>query len=207
MKRKLKNLSMLFCCLSLTMMSCGKRNYFPDPDDRGLSRLTSRGYNIITMYINNVPYINPYRRPLFGGISNTLPTITTKITNNDSVTLQISWQIEINDTSVSYNQPYYSISLLIPVSKSFRAHDFLSMNGQRFSPGTNGIAINYPDNYLDSLAGKSNLYFIDIKYKTLGDGSRHSYSFSGLFDGNIGDSILITKGRFDFEIDADKINF
>ena len=101
MKRKLKNLSMLFCCLSLTMMSCGKRNYFPDPDDRGLSRLTSRGYNIITMYINNVPYINPYRRPLFGGISNTLPTITTKITNNDSVTLQISWQIEINDTSVS----------------------------------------------------------------------------------------------------------
>ena len=198
---------MLFCCLSLTMMSCGKRNYFPDPDDRGLSRLTSRGYNIITMYINNVPYINPYRRPLFGGISNTLPTITTKITNNDSVTLQISWQIEINDTSVSYNQPYHSISLLIPVSKSFRAHDFLSMNGQRFSPGTNGIAINYPDNYLDSLAGKSNLYFIDIKYKTLGDGSRHSYSFSGLFDGNIGDSILITKGRFDFEIDADKINF
>jgi hypothetical protein len=188
-------------------MSCGKRNYFPDPDDRGLSRLTSRGYNIITMYINNVPYINPYRRPLFGGISNTLPTITTKITNNDSVTLQISWQIEINDTSVSYNQPYHSISLLIPVSKSFSAHDFLSMNGQRFSPGTNGIAINYPDNYLDSLAGKSNLYFIDIKYNTLGDGSRHSYSFSGLFDGNIGDSILITKGRFDFEIDADKINF
>jgi len=207
MKRKLKNLSMLFCCLSLTIMSCGKRNYFPDPDDRGLSRLTSRGYNIITMYINNVPYINLYRRPLFGGISNTLPTITTKITNNDSVTLQISWQIEINDTSVSYNQPYHSISLLIPVSKSFRAHDFLSMNGQRFSPGTNGIAINYPDNYLDSLAGKSNLYFIDIKYNTLGDGSKHSYSFSGLFDGNIGDSILITKGRFDFEIDADKINF
>jgi len=198
---------MLFCCLSLTIMSCGKRNYFPDPDDRGLSRLTSRGYNIITMYINNVPYINPYRRPLFGGISNTLPTITTKITNNDSVTLQISWQIEINDTSVSYNQPYYSISLLIPVSKSFSAHDFLSMNGQRFSPGTNGIAINYPDNYLDSLAGKSNLYFIDIKYNTLGDRSKHSYSFSGLFDGNIGDSILITKGRFDFEIDADKINF
>jgi len=207
MKRKLKNLSMLFCCLSLTIMSCGKRNYFPDPDDPGLSRLTSRGYNIITMYINNVPYINPYRRPLFGGISNTLPTITTKITNNDSVTLQISWQIEINDTSVSYNQPYHSISLLIPVSKSFSAHDFLSMDGQRFSPGTNGIAINYPDNYLDSLAGKSNLYFIDIKYNTLGDGSKHSYSFSGLFDGSIGDSILITKGRFDFEIDADKINF
>ncbi|HZW70311.1 MAG TPA: hypothetical protein VFF57_05520 [Hanamia sp.] len=207
MKRKLKNLSMLFCCLSLIIMSCGKRNYFPDPDDPGLSRLTSRGYNIITMYINNVPYINPYRRPLFGGVSNTLPAITRKITNSDFDTLQISWQIEINDTSASYNQPYHSVSLLIPVSKSFTSHDFLSMNGERFSPGANAIAVNYPYNYSDSLAGKSNLYFIDIKYNTLGDGSRHSYSFSGLFDGNIGDSILITKGRFDFEIDADKINF
>ncbi|MEO6894859.1 MAG: hypothetical protein ABI136_07445, partial [Ginsengibacter sp.] len=62
-------------------------------------------------------------------------------------------------------------------------------------------------NYPDGLTGKSNLYFINIKYNTSGDGSKHTYSFSGLFNGNIGDSILITKGRFDFEIDAGQINF
>lgn len=207
MKIKIKYIATIYCCISLLIISCGKRNFFPDPDDPGLSRLTSRGYNIITMYINNVPYINPYRRPLFGGISNSLPTITKIITNSAFDTLQISWQIEINDTSGSYNEPYHSISLLIPVSKDFNAHDFLSMNGKRFSPDTNSIAVNYLFNYPDALTGKSNLYFIEIKYNTPGTGSKNTYTFSGLFNGNIGDSILITKGRFDFEINSDQINF
>ena len=81
------------------------------------------------------------------------------------------------------------------------------MNGKRFSPDTNAIAVNYQYNYLETIAGKSNVYFIDIKYSNPGTGSKSTYSFSGLFDGNIGDSILITKGRFDFEIDADQIQF
>ena len=207
MKRKLNYIIVLFCCLFLLVIGCEKRNFFPDPDDPGLSRLTSRGYNIVTMYINNVPYINPYRTPLFGGFSNSLPTITKRITNSTLDTLQISWQIETNNSSASYNQPYHSISLLLPVSKDFTAHDFLSMNGKRFSPDTNAIAVNYVYNYPDALTGKSNLYFIDIKYNTPQTGSKNTYSFSGLFNGNIGDSVLITKGRFDFEIDADQIQF
>ena len=205
MKKKYK---ILLGCLIIVFIGCGKRNFFPDEDDPGLSRLTSRGYNIATMYINNVPYINPYKKPLFGGgVMNRLPTIDLISTNSTFDTLNISWRIEINDSSVSYNQPYQSISLLIPVSKGFTAHDFLAMNGRKFPLDSNAIAINSFYNYSDKLAGKSNLYFINISYNLPPNSSTGTYSLSGLFNGNIGDSILITKGRFDFAIDADKVNF
>lgn len=207
MKIKSDNIIALFCCLSLFFMSCNKRNFFPDPDDPGLSLLTSRGYNIVTMYINNVPYINSYRKPIFGGINNTLPIITRRITNSVLDTLQISWQIEINDTTSRYNQSYNSISLLLPISKSFSAQDFLAMNGKRLPTDSNAIAVNYFYNSQDTLTGKSNIYFIKIKYNSSVNTSNSTYSLSGLFNGNIGDSILITKGRFDFEIDADQIQF
>jgi hypothetical protein len=203
MKREYKILLVCFIVLS----GCGKRNFFPDEDDPGLSRLTSRGYNIATMYINKVPYINLYQKPLFGGVTNRVPTINLIATNGTFDTLNISWEIEINDSSNSYNQPYHSISLLIPVSKNFTAHDFLAMNGERFPFDSNAIAINSFDNYRDTLSGKSNLYFININYNLPPNNSIGTYSISGLFNGNIGDSILITKGRFDFSIDANKVNF
>ena len=204
MKRKYTILLTWFIML---LIGCGKRNFFPDGDDPGLSRLTSRGYNIATVYINNVPYINVYRKRLFGGITNSLPTVNRISTNSAFDTLSISWQIEINDNSDSYNQPYHSISLLIPVSKNFTAHDLLAMNGKRFASDTNAIAINSFYNYPASLAGRSNLYFIKVDYNFPPNGPSATYSFSGLFDGKIGDSILITKGRFDFKIDANQIHF
>ena len=194
--------------LLLFIAGCGKRNFFPDEDDPGLNRLTSRGYNIATTYINNVPYINPYRSTIFGGISNTVPTVTLIPTNSTFDTLDISWQIEINVTPVSYNQPYNSISLLMPVPKNFTSHNFLGMSGQRFSSNTNSIVLNSFDNYSGGIAGKSNIYFVNIKYTdSSATSSTRNYAFSGLFNGNIGDSILITKGRFDFKIDASQIKF
>jgi hypothetical protein len=204
MKRKYKT---LIVCLTILLIGCGKRNFFPDEDDPGLSLLTSRGYNIATMYINNVPYINTYHKPFLGGIINSVPTVRRRITNSAFDTLEISWQIKINDSSNSYNQPYHSISLLMPVSKNFTAHDFLAMSGKRFEQDTNAIAINSFYNFQDTLSGKSNVYFVAINYNSPANSSARTYSLSGLFNGNIGDSILITKGRFDFKIDAGQINF
>ncbi len=197
----------LLLCFTLLLIGCGKRNFFPDEDDPGLSRLTSRGYNIATMYINKVPYINTYHKPLLGGITNSVSTVRRIITNSAFDTLEISWQIEINDSSNSYNQPYHSISLLMPVPKSLTARDFVAMSGKRFEHDTNAIAINSFYNFPGTLAGKSNVYFVAIKYNAPANSSARTYSLSGLFNGNIGDSILITKGRFDFEIDASQINF
>ena len=89
--------------------------------------------------------------------------------------------------------------MLIP--KTFTARDFVAMDGKRFSSNTNKVLIDFPSNYSDRRIGPSNIYFIKINIDT-------SYlSFSGLFDGNIGDSIFITKGRFDFKIESDAVNF
>ncbi|HET7118492.1 MAG TPA: hypothetical protein VFI29_18495 [Hanamia sp.] len=194
------------CILILYLSGCYKRNFFPDPDDPGLSLLTSHGFNIGTVYINGVPYINTYSKPLFGGIINTVPTVTKASANSTYDTLSISWPIEINDSiSTQFSSPYQSIALLMPVPKTFTQNDFLAMNGQRFSSNTNTVILK-TQNYNDTLSGLSNIYFVKVSVDTIEFSTRH-LAFSGLFNGNIGDSILITKGRFDFEIDESSLNF
>ena len=207
MKIQTKNILMTCCYLAFILSGCGKRNFFPDENNPGLSRLTSRGYNIATMYINGVPYINTYKKPLFGGVINTVPTVSLVSTGSTFDTLNISWQIEKNDTNNSYNQAFYSVSLLMPVPKNFNSGNFLALSGQRFASNTNSIALNSFYNNSDSLTSTSNIYFVNVAYINSPANSSKTYAFSGLFDGNIGDSILITKGRFDFEIDASQIKF
>lgn len=188
----------------LLLAGCAKRNFFPDEDDPGLSLLTSNGFNIASSYINEVPYINPYHNTIFG-INNYLPALRKIITNSAFDTLSLSWQIEPNDSSLIYNAKYQSITLLIPVPKIFTQNDFLLLNGQRFSSNTNKINIQSNYYLFNQLSGTSNIYFVEIKKDNSVDPK--NYIISGLFDGNIGDSILITKGRFDFEIGAGSLNF
>ena len=207
MKIKTKNICSAFCFLSIVLASCGKRNFFPDENNPGLSRLTSRGYNIATMYINDIPYINTYKKQLLGGVANSVPTVSLISTGSSFDTLSIYWEIERNDTSNFYNPSYHSISLLMPVPKNFTSNDFLAMTGQRFANNNDAITLNSFVNYPDSLHGISNIYFVKIQYINSPSTSTKTYAFSGLFDGKIGDSILITKGRFDFEIDASQIKF
>lgn len=205
----MKNIIYKFFVLIIlpSFFGCSKRNYFPDQDDPGLSRFTSYGFNIATTYINNVAYINNFRKPIFGGIQNSVPTIRKIVTSNAFDTLIISWPVGINENgNVQFNSPYQNISLLMPVSKSFTTRDFLAMNGKRFVSDTNAIALN-DYNYSGGLYGASNIYFVNLHYTDPSATTSGSYSISGLFSGNIGDSILITKGRFDFKIDADQINF
>jgi hypothetical protein len=194
---------LLPCLLILYLAGCTKRNFFPDEDDPGLSNLTSYGYNIATNYINKVPYINPYKNSIFGAL-NYAPTLSKIVTSSAFDTLCLSWPIEINDSSNAfYHSPYQSISLLMPVTKSFTQTDFLALSGQRFSSNTNKATLN---NYRDTLSGSSNIYFVKINVDQSNSSTKH-FTISGLFNGNIGDSILITKGRFDFNIDAGNINF
>ncbi|HEY5393040.1 MAG TPA: hypothetical protein VIJ57_13030 [Hanamia sp.] len=207
MKIKTKNIGIACCFVVFILGSCGKRNFFPDENNPGLSRLTSRGYNIATMYVNGTPYINTYKKQLLGGVANSVPIVTLISTGSIADTLSIYWEIERNDSSSFYNQSYHSISLLMPVPKNFTSNDFLAMTGQRFANNNNVITLNSFVNYPDSLHGASNIYFVKIQYINSPATSAKAYAFSGLFDGNIGDSISITKGRFDFEIDASQIKF
>ena len=203
MKSKLFKLLPLLVILSLS--GCFKRNFYPDKDDPGLSLLTSYGFNVATAYINQVPYINPYKKTLFGA-ANYDPTLQKSITSTVFDTLSLSWPIEINDSDANYNQPYQNITLQLPIPKTFTQQDFLALSGQRFSSDNNTIIINSYYNQVNALTGLSNIYFVKINIDPSYSTPTH-YIISGLFNGNIGDSIHITKGRFDFEISSDKMNF
>jgi len=197
----------ILCLLIFCLAGCAKRNFFPDEDDPGLSRFTFHGYNIATAYINEVAYINPfYGVALFSAgppQGNAIPKLSKVATNSAFDTLSLSWPIGINKNGTTSRYSDQTISLLMPVPKSFSLNNFLAWSGQRFSSNTNSITLQgFGD---QSLYGSSNIYLVEISVDTT-DSHKHIV-FSGLFNGNIGDSILITKGRFDFAIDASQINF
>jgi hypothetical protein len=203
----------IFC-----LMGCKKppRNFYPDQDDPGLSRLTSYGYNIATNYINGVAYINPYNDPSYFGFGggNTIPTfgkILGKGTTDD--TLALSWPIEKN-TQYTISNLY--INLLIIVPKNFAMSDFVALSGKRYTDSTNRISMSsnyyyssyyttygasYPDYSDSSGQGTSNIYFINISQLSSGD-----ITMTGLFNGNIGDT-TITDGRFDFYLPSSSIHY
>jgi len=197
----------ILCLLIFCLAGCAKRNFFPDEDDPGLSRFTFHGYNIATAYINEVPYINPFYGPALFGASppqgNAIPVLSKVATNSAFDTLSLSWPIGINKNGTTSRYSDQTISLLMPVPKSFSLNDFLALSGQRFSSNTNNILL---QGFRDQpLYGSSNIYLVEISVD-ITESYKHIV-FSGLFNGNIGDSILVTKGRFDFAVDANEINF
>jgi hypothetical protein len=59
---------------------------------------------------------------------------------------------------------------------------------------------------MKTLRGMGTLYFVSVN-EGLFESNEKYIKLSGLFDGNIGDSIVITKGRFDFQISEKTLNF
>lgn len=175
------------------LTTCHFWNFYPDTDDPGLSRFTSRGYNIATSYING----NPFRN-----IGQYYPLLKKDSTGNSIDTLQFTWELYPNDLP-NRSSAYKNISFLLPVPASFTKNDFLAFNGHRFA---NSVWVNLQDSSSKIISGIGSLYFVSVSESLVSPG--YSYiTLSGLFDGKIGDSVLITKGRFDFEIGENTLNF
>lgn len=175
------------------LTTCHTWNFYPDPDDQGLSRFTSRGYNIATGYINERPFRNA------GSYD---PLLRKDSSTNAIDTLRFTWTLYPND-SVNAVSKYQNISFLLAVPQSFNKSDLLSFNGQRF---LNTAIVTLQDSSLKTISGRGNLYFVLVN-EGQAYSNQKSIKLSGLFDGNIGDSVLITKGRFDFEIGENALNF
>jgi hypothetical protein len=189
--KNLKRLQLSFIPLFF-LTTCHFSNFYPDPDDKGLSRFTSHGYNVATGYINDKSFLNT--GPFY-------PLLHKDSTGNLTDTLVFSWEFFRTDTFRTASA-YRQISFLLPVQQSFSKSSLLAMNGQRLTR----IPVTLQDTSLKRIDGMSTLYFVsvsevlypqDVKYLKL----------SGLFDGNIGDSVMVTKGRFDFEVDERTLNF
>jgi hypothetical protein len=193
---KLKYYIILICIPFLMSTECRRDNFFPDPDDSGLSRFTSRGYNVATNYINDVPFrnIGPY-----------YPLLQKDSSGSVIDTLKFAWPLYPVNT-LRNNFIYKNISFLIPISSSFNKNDLLSLNGQRLLNSAEVVVQKIQDSSLEAISGNANLYFVSVN-EDLSYPPQKYIRLSGVFDGNIGDTVLITKGRFDFEVNENDLNF
>lgn len=193
---KLKHYIILLCCSLSIYTECRRNNFFPDPDNPGLSRFTSRGYGVASNYINGKSFINT---------ASNFPLLQKDSTGNSIDTLTFKWSIFPNDYGINNTSIYQNIAFLIAVPQSFNKNDLLGFNGQRFLNSHVAVQIQR-DSLLTTISGLSNLYFVSIT-EDLSNPLGRNIKLSGLFNGNIGDSVSITNGRFDFEIPENQLNF
>jgi len=187
-----KNFRLFLIPLVFLTTKCQFSNFYPDPDDQGLSRFTSRGYNVASTYINERPYRNT---------GSYYPLLQKDSTGSTIDTLQFKWQLYPNDP-VFIQPAYRNISFTMPVPQSFNKTSLLAFNRQRF---LNSEAVTLEDSTGKMITGTATLYFVSVTEAILSD--QKYIQLSGLFDGNIGDSVFIKKGRFDFEINESSLNF
>ena len=178
----------------LFLTGCIKQQFYPDPDDPGLSRFTSKQYQTGTCYINEEPYINYWPKGVIGFSSLPFPTITKVLSGSTADSLDFSWPIGINEGNKFINGKYSRISIRLPVSQTFSRRDLASWNDKRFGAD---VATLYLDHHLK---GTANIYFVKISPGTT---ENDAWLMTGLFDGNIGDSIIIKKGRFDYYVELE----
>lgn len=175
------------------LTTCHFSSFYSDTDDPGLSRFTSRGYNVASVYINEKPffcegsiYFSIFKQP----------------SGNTTDTLQITFRLWPNDSSLSSQINSKSLYFSMPVPSSFNKNNLIAFSGRRF---LNTVPIAIKDSAGNMNYGMSTLYFVSVKEEIF------TYSkylkISGLFDARLDNGEKISKGRFDMEIDEKDLNF
>lgn len=180
--------------LGILLAGCLKQRFYPDPFDPELSRLTSGKFQTGTCYINDTVYINKWPELGFslGRPGLPYPTLTKNSFPAQMDSIDFTWRIK-RKGDFSYNpEEYTQITIRIPVPSDFTSKDLMSWNGKRFNMDECTL-------YLDPRqgAGTAGVYFVKVSEQTTEE-NRTTYYMSGLFEGSIGSSITVKKGRFDY---------
>lgn len=190
---------MVIIAVSIFVTGCKKNHtqFFEDEHAEKLSVFSDKGYNVMTCYVNDIPFRTTDRitnGTVFNGMTREVQLVK-EMYNTDSDTLFITWY---GDGRSGFS----SISLVMPVQKDFSISDFYGFNGKRMAiNGVNGYFI--ANNYREE-KGTGNIYFhsaIINRYDTLGTSSK----LSGLFEAIL-PSYKITKGRFDHSLPTQVIS-
>ena len=178
----------------LILSSCIKQKFYPDPDDAGLSRFTSKKFHTGTCYINEIPYINYWQNGGIGIAPLPFPKMTKFGSGSPADSLEFSWPIGINKNNKFTNGKYQRISIRLPIPQTFSRDDLIAWNDKRFGADVATLYLDYDKK------GRANIYFVKISPPATGN---DFWLMTGLFDGNIGDSIVIKKGRFDYYVEVE----
>lgn len=185
----MKRLNILFFPIFF-LTTCRFSNFYTDPDDPGLSRFTSHGYNVISTYVNSEPF----------EIYRTSETVLSK--DSGDVNSLDTLVFMLGTLSPSRKPLIRTMSFLIPVPRSFTKTSLKTLNGLRLT----NIPFIAKDTLANDLSGTGNLYIVSVSEKIYPQNQQY-VKFSGLFEGKIGDSINVSKGRFDFSINESSLNF
>jgi len=198
----------ILCIISFAIIleGCEKSFFFEDTDDPGLSRFTNRGYDVMSVYINDYPWVSHFET---GGlfVRRSHVSVFKYATQSSEDTLSILWHGAFTNDSIFNNTPwkkYNYVEFLFPVKKEFKLSDFFSWSGTRLPFDATTVDILLHTSFpgaSSALSGSGNLYFVDIK-----PDNRGGIFMSGLFEGKIGDSIAIRKGRFDYNAEVEDHN-
>jgi len=181
----------------MVLPCCHKSNFFEDPNHSGLSRFTNRGYDVASAYINNQPWVSGFSA--YNGPAP--PAIYLDTTSTQQDTLYIQWQGDYSSNPV-YPSFYWSyVTMSIPVKKNFTLNDFLSWNNKIFDSTTVTISLDDrpvgPGWSSSGFVGKGKIYFIRIEPRPV---PGVDFRFSGLFEGKIDATFVISEGRFDYDV-------
>ncbi|TMI69588.1 MAG: hypothetical protein E6H09_19300 [Bacteroidetes bacterium] len=114
-----------------------------------------------------------------------------------------AWQDEFTDRvspplSLGGNWSYLIFS--IPIKKNFSKSDLLNFNGKIFPVDSTTVIVSLSQyeqpNMGSSISGTGEIHFVKVNFGS----TDRDFTIAGLFEGNIGGSVLITKGRFDYTI-------
>lgn len=192
--------------LTLFLSSCTPKPFFEDPSDPELTRFTNRGYDAGAAYINDKAWVTGYSS--VGGYDASILVDSNNL-GKDSIYLSFQGEYKPTLSGVQPAWRYYSQLLIaLPVKKNFTRSDFLQWNGRLFPADTTQVTVylsnGFPPFSPTFLRGTGKLYFTNIYSITQ---PQVLLGMAGLFEGKIGDSITISKGRFDFRLGESYTSF
>lgn len=205
--REIRVIRVIIFFITITLFTtCTPKPFFEDPSDPGLSRFTSRGYDAGSAYINGAAWLTGYSS--FGGFDAAIE-VDTNLVGKDS--LYLSFIGEYPEPLLT-PQPawrnYSQLMLALPVKKNFTRNDFLGWNGKVFPADTTFVTLylsnGFPPISPDHISGTGKIYFTRIY--SIND-PQLLLGISGLFEGKIGDSVTVSKGRFDFQLPEFAVSF
>lgn len=194
----------------ISLFGCSKNNtkFFEDDETNGLSILSDKGYNILSCYVNNSPWVTRNRFRSSTGFTTYELEIVKQRTNTLKDTLIFTWV-------GSYDQAnqYKSLRLHIAVDSSFTYKDFKTeFNNKRIFIDTtvNGyfktnINTSFVNSNMPRVKGSGVIFFKEASINIL-TSKLDENIMTGLFSAKIG-TTQITNGRFDHALHELPIEF
>jgi hypothetical protein len=202
-----RKLHMAVTVLALVLTGCAKEGtkFYTDGQEAGLAIFSDKGNNLMTCYINGVPWqtVPRFYPAIISGGSRYELFIQKSNATGLMDTVRFEW--DGNVAANRNNQGTVSLSLLLP--KGFSYKEFNALQGKRIAvDGNNGYF--YSDiRALNPLQvqGTGSVYFHTASLDSIAP-QWYSGKISGLIEAGFNGTPL-TKGRFDHTIEPGQVFF